>query len=146
MGSAPVVAGEPGNPAGMSPGMMNPYGMMPGMMPGMMGGMMGGMMMGGDTNLLNVVGSVEKPLRVVCKAIDLRDVNPTANIALKKNLVDNLKNSNMFDYNETKWGDLNEDEKQMIEEVQADKTAEDKARIKTLLFGLDLVLREPIEL
>ena len=58
MGSAPVVAGEPGNPAGMSPGMMNPYGMMPGMMPGMMGGMM----MGGDTNLLNVVGSVEKPL------------------------------------------------------------------------------------
>ena len=107
---------------------------------------MGGMMMGGDTNLLNVVGSVEKPLRVVCKAIDLRDVNPTANIALKKNLVDNLKNSNMFDYNETKWGDLNEDEKQMIEEVQADKTAENKARIKTLLFGLDLVLREPIEL
>ena len=65
---------------------------------------------------------------------------------MKKNLVDNLKNSNMFDYNETKWGDLNEDEKQMIEEVQADKTAENKARIKTLLFGLDLVLREPIEL
>ena len=103
-----------------SPGLMPGMGQ-PGMMPGMMGGMMGGMMMGGDTNLLNVVGSVEKPLRVVCKAIDLRDVNPTANIALKKNLVDNLKNSNMFDYNETKWGDLNEDEKQMIEEVQGIK-------------------------
>ena len=124
------------NPYGMG---MNPYGAMPGMAPGMYG-------MGGDTNVLNVVGSEEKPLRVVCKAIDLRDINPTANIAMKKTLVDNLKNSNMFDYDKTKWGDLEEEERQLLEEVQADKSDETKARIKTLLFGLDLVLREPIEL
>ena len=124
------------NPYGMG---MNPYGAMPGMAPGMNG-------MGGDTEVLNVVGSEEKPLRVVCKAIDLRDINPTANIAMKKTLVDNLKNSNMFDYDKTKWGDLEEEEKQLLEEVQADKSDETKARIKTLLFGLDLVLREPIEL
>ena len=145
-GPPPPMGGEPGNPAGMAPGMMNPYGMgmnpygaMQGMAPGMNG-------MGGDTEVLNVVGSEEKPLRVVCKAIDLRDINPTANIAMKKTLVDNLKNSNMFDYDKTKWGDLEEEERQLLEEVQADKSDETKARIKTLLFGLDLVLREPIEL
>ena len=48
----------------------------------------------------------------------------------------------MFDYNETKW-DLNEDEKQMIEEVQADKTAEDKTEIKTLLLVSTLYYVNP---
>jgi len=123
--------------------MMGGYGMMPAMMGGY--GMMPGMT-GGDTNVLNVVGSVKKPLRVVCKAIDLNDINPTANITLKKTLVDNLKNSGLFDYNETKWGPVKEDETVLLEELSAEKSEENKARLKTLIFGLDIVLREPIEL
>ena len=87
-----------------------------------------------------------KPLRVVCKAIDLRDINPKANLDLKTLLVRNLKTSQMFDYNLTKWGDLDEYEKGNLAEVQADKTDETKARIKTTLFGLDLVLSKPIDL
>ena len=102
--------------------------------------------MGGDTEVLNVVGSVKKPLRVVCKAIDLNDINPTANITLKKTLVDNLKISGLFDYNETKWGPVEEDENVLLEQVSAEKSEENKARLKTLIFGLDIVLREPIEL
>jgi hypothetical protein len=146
-GMPPVGGGEPGNPAGMAPGMMNPYGgMMPGMMPGMGMPGMPGYGMGGDTNVLNVVGSEEKPLRVVCKAIDLRDINPKANLDLKTLLVRNLKDSQMFDYDLTKWGDLKEDEKDLLAEVQADKTNETKSRIKTTLFGLDLVLSNPIDL
>ena len=146
-GMPPAGAGEPGNPAGMAPGMMNPYGgMMPGMMPGMGMPGMPGYGMGGDTNVLNVVGSEEKPLRVVCKAIDLRDINPKANLDLKTLLVRNLKDSQMFDYDLTKWGDLKEDEKDLLAEVQADKTNETKSRIKTTLFGLDLVLSNPIDL
>ena len=144
MGGAPPAGGEPGNPPGMAPGMMG--GGMYGMMPGMMGGGMYGGMMGGDTNVLNVVGSVKKPLRVVCKAIDLNDIDPTANITLKKTLVDNLKNSGLFDYNETKWGPVEEDETVLLEQVSAEKSEENKARLKTLIFGLDIVLREPIEL
>ena len=143
-GMPPAGAGEPGNPAGMGMGYPMPgYGMgMPGMgMPGMPG-----YGMGGDTNVLNVVGSEEKPLRVVCKAIDLRDINPKANLDLKTLLVRNLKTSQMFDYNLTKWGDLDEYEKGNLAEVQADKTDETKARIKTTLFGLDLVLSKPIDL
>jgi len=147
-GMPPAGGGELGNPVGMAPGMMNPYGgMMPGMgMPGMgMPGMMG-YGMGGDTNVINVVGSEDKPLRVVCKAIDLRDINPKANLDLKTLLVRNLKDSQMFDYELTKWGDLKEDEKDLLAEVQADKTNETKSRIKTTLFGLDLVLSNPIDL
>ena len=148
-GMPPVGAGEPGNPPGMGMGYPMPgYGMgMQGMgIPGM--GMPGtpGYGMGGDTNVLNVVGSEEKPLRVVCKAIDLRDINPKANLDLKTLLVRNLKTSQMFDYNLTKWGDLDEYEKGNLAEVQADKTDETKARIKTTLFGLDLVLSKPIDL
>ena len=147
-GAPPVGGGEPGNPMGMG-GMYG--GGMGGMNPMMMGGMnpmmMGmGMGMGGDTNNLNVVGSPKKPLRVVCKAIDLQDINPTANITLKKVLVDNLKISGLFDYNETKWGPVTEDENVLLEDVKADKAEENKARLKTLIFGIDIVLKEPIAL
>lgn len=83
---------------------------------------------------------------MVCKAIDLRDINPKANLDLKTLLVRNLKDSQMFDYDLTKWGDLKEDEKDLLAEVQADKTNETKSRIKTTLFGLDLVLSNPIDL
>jgi len=121
---------------------MNP--MMMGMNPMMMG--MGGMGMGGDAENLNVVGSPKKPLRVVCKAIDLQDINPTANITLKKVLVDNLKISGLFDYNETKWNAVTEDENVLLEDVKAEKSEENKARLKTLIFGLDIVLKEPIAL
>ena len=146
MSSMPVgSAGEPGNPAG---GMgMNPYGM--GMNPYGMGGMgmygMGGMMMGG-TNDVKVVGSRDKPLKVVCKAIDMRDVNPIANNRLITVLVQQVKNSGLFDYNATKPRDLEEMERDGLEDVMVDKDEDAKARLKTYLFGLDLVLREPIKL
>ena len=60
--------------------------------------------------------------------------------------MDNLKNSGLFDYNQTKWGKVTEDEMVLLEDVKADKTEENKSRLKTLLFGIDIVLREPIEL
>ena len=141
----PAGGGEPGNPMGMG-GM---YGGMGGMNPMMMGGMYGmggmGMQQGGGKNQ-NVVGSPKRPLRVVCKAIDLQTINPTANITLKTKLVANIKNSGLFDYNETKWGPVTEDENVLLEDVKADKSEENKARLKTLIFGLDIVLKEPIEL
>ena len=146
-GAPPVGGGEPGNPVGMggmNPMMMGMNPMMMGMNPMMMG--MGGMGMGGDAENLNVVGSPKKPLRVVCKAIDLQDINPTANITLKKVLVDNLKISGLFDYNETKWNAVTEDENVLLEDVKAEKSEENKARLKTLIFGLDIVLKEPIAL
>ena len=135
-------AGEPGNPAG---GMgMNPYGM--GMNPYGMGGMGMPGMMTGDADSLKVVGSKDKPLSVVCKAIDMRDVDPTANNRLITVLVQQVKNSGLFDYNETKPRDLEEFERQGLEDVMDDNDEETKARLKTYLFGLNLVLREPIEL
>ena len=141
----PAGGGEPGNPMGMG-GM---YGGMGGMNPMMMGGMYGmggmGMPQGGGKNQ-NVVGSPKRPLRVVCKAIDLQTINPTANITLKTKLVANIKNSGLFDYNETKWGPVTEEENVVLEDVKADKSEENKARLKTLIFGLDIVLKEPIEL
>ena len=143
-GPPPAGGGEPGNPMGMG-GM---YGGMGGMNPMMMGmyGMGGmGMQQGGGKNQ-NVVGSPKRPLRVVCKAIDLQTINPTANITLKTKLVANIKNSGLFDYNETKWGPVTEDENVLLEDVKADKSEENKARLKTLIFGLDIVLKEPIEL
>ena len=143
-GPPPAGGGEPGNPIGMG-GM---YGGMGGMNPMMMGmyGMGGmGMQQGGGKNQ-NVVGSPKRPLRVVCKAIDLQTINPTANITLKTKLVANIKNSGLFDYNETKWGPVTEDENVLLEDVKADKSEENKARLKTLIFGLDIVLKEPIEL
>jgi len=118
----------------MNPMMMGMYGM---------GGT--GMQQGGGKNQ-NVVGSPKRPLRVVCKAIDLQTINPTANITLKTKLVANIKNSGLFDYNETKWGPVTEDENVLLEDVKADKSEENKARLKTLIFGLDIVLKEPIEL
>jgi len=140
------MGGELGNPAGG----MNPYGMGGmGMNPYGMGGMgmMGMGMMGmGDTNNVKVVGSKDKPLKVVCKAIDMRDVDPTANNRLITVLVQQVKNSGLFDYNETKPRDLDEFERQGLEDVSDDKSEDGKARLKTYLFGLDLVLREPIEL
>ena len=143
-GPPPAGGGEPGNPIGMG-GM---YGGMGGMNPMMMGmyGMGGmGMQQGGGKNQ-NVVGSPKRPLRVVCKAIDLQTINPTANITLKTKLVANIKNSGLFDYNDTKWGPVTEDENVLLEDVKADKSEENKARLKTLIFGLDIVLKEPIEL
>ena len=144
-GRPPAGGGEPGNPMGMG-GM---YGGMGGMNPMMMGGMYGmgglGVQQGGGKNQ-NVVGSPKRPLRVVCKAIDLQTINPTANITLKTKLVANIKNSGLFDYNETKWGPVTEDENVLLEDVKADKSEENKARLKTLIFGLDIVLKEPIEL
>ncbi|MEE2948277.1 MAG: type IV pilus assembly protein PilM [Verrucomicrobiota bacterium] len=136
--------GEPGNPIG---GMgMNPMMGMGGMygMGGMGMGMMG--MMGADTNNVKVVGSVEKPLKVVCKAIDMRDVDPTANNRLITVLVQHVRNTGLFDYKETKPRDLEEDERMGLDDVQGDKEEEAKARLRTYLFGMDLVLREPIEL
>jgi hypothetical protein len=134
--------GEPGNPMGG----MNPYGMggMGGM--GMMG--MGGMgMMGmGGTNDVKVVGSKDRPLEVVCKAIDMRDVNVTANNRLETILVQQLKDTGLFDYNETKRRELKESEAQELADVKDDKGDEGKPRLKTYMFGLNLVLREPIEL
>ena len=122
---------------------MNPYGMMGGM--GMMG--MGGMgMMGGDTNNLSVVGSKDRPLKVACRAIDMRDVDRTANNRLITVLVQEVKNSGLFDYNATKPRELDETEKLGMEDISEDKDDEAKARLKTYMFGLDLVLREPIEL
>ena len=142
------MGGEPGNPVGgmgMNPYGMNPYGMMGGGMMGMGGMGMMGMM--GDTNNLNVVGSQDRPLKVVCKAIDMRDVDPTANNRLITVLVQQVKDTGLFDYNETKPRDLEDMERQGLEDVKDDKSDEDsKARLKTYLFGLDLVLREPIEL
>ena len=149
MGRPPVggQVGEPGNPPGMGGGMnpqMGMYGM--GGMGGMYGGMGGmGMPQAGGKDQ-NVVGSPKRPLRVVCKAIDLQSINPTANITLKTKLVANLKSSGLFDYNETKWGPVKEDETVLLEDVKADKSEENKARLKTLIFGLDIVLKEPIEL
>ena len=61
-------------------------------------------------------------------------------------LVQQVKNSGLFDYNETKPRDLDEFERQGLEDVSDDKSEDGKARLKTYLFGLDLVLREPIEL
>ena len=58
----------------------------------------------------------------------------------------NIKNSGLFDYNETKWGPVTEEENVVLEDVKADKSEENKARLKTLIFGLDIVLKEPIEL
>ena len=136
-------AGEPGNPAGM-----NPYGNPMMGNPMMMGGMygMGGMMMG-DTNNVKVVGSKDKPLKVVCKAIDMRDVDPTANNRLITELVQQVKNKGLFDYNETKPRELDETERMELADLRDDKSEEEgKARLKTYLFGLNLVLREPIEL
>jgi hypothetical protein len=130
------MGGEPGNP------MMGMGGM------GMMG--MGGMgMMGmglGGTNDVKVVGSKERPLEVVCKAIDMRDVNVTANNRLETILVQQLKNTGLFDYNETKRRTLKESEKQELADVKDDKGDEGKPRLKTYMFGLNLVLRDPIEL
>jgi len=136
-------AGEPGNPVGM-----NPYGNPMMGNPMMMGGMygMGGMMMG-DTNNVKVVGSKDKPLKVVCKAIDMRDVDPTANNRLITELVQQVKNKGLFDYNETKPRELDETERMELADIRDDKSEEEgKARLKTYLFGLNLVLREPIEL
>ena len=136
-------AGEPGNPVGM-----NPYGNPMMGNPMMMGGMygMGGMMMG-DTNNVKVVGSKDKPLKVVCKAIDMRDVDPTANNRLITELVQQVKNKGLFDYNETKPRELDETERMELADLRDDKSEEEgKARLKTYLFGLNLVLREPIEL
>ena len=136
-------AGEPGNPVGM-----NPYGNPMMGNPMMMGGMygMGGMMMG-DTNNVKVVGSKDKPLKVVCKAIDMRDVDPTANNRLITELVQQVKNKGLFDYNETKPRQLDETERMELADIRDDKSEEEgKARLKTYLFGLNLVLREPIEL
>jgi len=138
-GGAP--AGEPGNPAGMmmNPMMMNP---MMGMGMGMRMGM--GMGMGSETN--KVVGSKDRPLKVVCKAIDMRDVDPTANNRLITVLVQQVKNSGLFDYNATKPRDLDDYEKEGLEDVSEEKDDETKARLKTYMFGLDLVLRDPIDL
>ncbi len=136
-------AGEPGNPVGM-----NPYGNPMMGNPMMMGGMygMGGMMMG-DTNNVKVVGSKDKPLKVVCKAIDMRDVDPTANNRLITELVQQVKNKGLFDYNETKPRELDETERMELADIRDDNSEEGgKARLKTYLFGLNLVLREPIEL
>ena len=136
-------AGEPGNPVGM-----NPYGNPMMGNPMMMGGMygMGGMMMG-DTNNVKVVGSKDKPLKVVCKAIDMRDVDPTANNRLITELVQQVKNKGLFDYNETKPRELDETERMELADIRDEKSEEEgKARLKTYLFGLNLVLREPIEL
>ncbi|MDA7653451.1 hypothetical protein N8644_01565, partial [bacterium] len=132
------MGGEPGNPAGG-----NPYGM------GMMG--MGGMGMPpgggmGGTDDVKVVGSKERPLEVVCKAIDMRDVEVTANNRLETILVQQLKNTGLFDYEQTKRRTLKDSEEQELANVKADKGDEGKPRLKTYMFGLNLVLREPIEL
>ena len=117
---------------------------------GMMG--MGGMgMMGGDTNNLSVVGSKDRPLKVACKAIDMRDVDRTANNRLITVLVQEIKGQlvlgkPLFDYNEIKPRELEEMEKLGMEDVSEAKDDEAKSRLKTYMFGLDLVLREPIEL
>ena len=52
----------------------------------------------------------------------------------------------LFDYNEIKPRELEEMEKLGMEDVSEDKDDDAKARLKTYMFGLDLVLREPIEL
>ena len=94
-----------------------------------------------------VVGSKDKPLKVVCKAIDMRDVDPTANNRLITELVQQVKNKGLFDYNETKPRELDETERMELADLRDDKSEEEgKARLKTYLFGLNLVLREPIEL
>ena len=134
--------GEPGNPIGG----MNPYGMGGMGMMGMGGmGMMGMMGMGG-TNDVKVVGSKDRPLEVVCKAIDMRDVKSTANNRLETMLVQELKETGLFDYNETKRRTLKESEEMELADVKEDKGEEGKSRLKTYMFGLNLVLREPIEL
>jgi len=134
--------GEPGNPIGG----MNPYGMGGMGMMGMGGmGMMGMMGMGG-TNDVKVVGSKDRPLEVVCKAIDMRDVKSTANNRLETMLVQELKETGLFDYNETKRRTLKESEEMELADVKDDKGEEGKSRLKTYMFGLNLVLREPIEL
>ena len=109
-----------------------------------MGGM--GMMGMGGTNDVKVVGSKDRPLEVVCKAIDMRDVNVTANNRLETILVQQLKDTGLFDYNETKRRELKESEAQELADVKDDKGDEGKPRLKTYMFGLNLVLREPIEL
>ena len=48
--------------------------------------------------------------------------------------------------NATKPRDLEEYEKEGLEDVSEEKDEETKARLKTYMFGLDLVLRDPIEL
>ena len=106
----------------------------------------GGMMGMGGTNDVKVVGSKDRPLEVVCKAIDMRDVNVTANNRLETILVQQLKNTGLFDYNETKRRELKESEAQELADVKDDKGDEGKPRLKTYMFGLNLVLREPIEL
>ena len=103
-----------------------------------------GMGMGSETN--KVVGSKDRPLKVVCKAIDMRDVDPTANNRLITVLVQQVKNSGMFDYQATKPRDLEEMERDELQGVSDDKEDEAKARLKTYMFGLDLVLRNPIDL
>ena len=107
-------------------------------------GMMG--MMGADTNNVKVVGSKDKPLKVVCKAIDMRDVDPTANNRLITVLIQNVRDTGLFDYQLTKPRELDEMERDTLGDVSSSKEDEDKARLKTYLFGIDMVLREPIEL
>jgi hypothetical protein len=41
---------------------------------------------------------------------------------------------------------LDDYEKEGLEDVSEEKDDETKARLKTYMFGLDLVLRDPIEL
>jgi hypothetical protein len=105
-----------------------------------------GMGMEAGTENVQVVGSKEKPLKVVCKAIDMRDVDPTANNRIITVLVQQVKNSGMFDYQATKPRDLEEMERDELQDVSDEKEDEAKARLKTYMFGLDLVLRNPIDL
>jgi len=83
-------------------------------------------------------------------------VNVTANNRLETILVQELKNRGitnrlgkvtaLFDYNETKRRELKESEAQELADVRDDKGDEGKPRLKTYMFGLNLVLREPIGL
>ena len=73
-------------------------------------------------------------------------MDPTANNRLITELVQQVKNSGLFDYNETKPRDLVY-KRQELADIRDDNSEEGgKARLKTYLFGLNLVLREPIEL
>ena len=86
----------------------------------------------------------------------MRDVNVTANNRLETILLQQLKNrgitnrlgkvTTLFDYNETKRRELKESEQQELADVKDDKGDEGKPRLKTYMFGLNLVLRDPIEL
>ena len=74
-------------------------------------------------------------------------MDPTANNRLITELVQQVKNKGLFDYNETKPRELDETERMELADIRDDKSEEEgKARLKTYLFGLNLVLREPIEL